>query len=580
MRLRPLFVPVLTAGWLAALAAAGPASAATPDAPTGVTGTPQLNAVEVSWQAPASDGGASISGYTVTASPGGATCTDTDLDCTVTGLTAGTPYTFTVTATNSTGETSLASEASAPVTPLAPTPPPPAPTAPSAPTAVSATPVTDQKAASVSWTAPAQDGGAPITRYTVRAWTGSTVAKEVSVAGDLTTATVSGLAFGTSYTFTVVATNSAGSSSASAAPGVVTPRVHTTISVTAPRNHLYGSAVTVSGTRTRVDTAGGAGRQPVALQYRTPGTSAWHRWRSTVAAANGTVAFTGLRPTRSLDIRLFAPTAGPFLSTASPARALTVHARVTERVTDATITYPQAATITGTVAPNQAGRWVALQRHTRSGWVRVAAARLDGRSRFTVHAPRTNAGRQQYRVSLAAAPTLGNGVGPSVTVRVSPRTSATHIAISRTSVTIGESATVSGWVAPASAGHSVALQRWNGSGWSTLARHRLSNDSRYAFSVTPGHTGTVTYRVFDPAITGRVKASASPSVALAVHAKQQAPQANCTPGYSPCIPDLGTDVDCAGGSGNGPRYVQGPVRVTGSDPYGLDSDGDGWGCES
>jgi len=49
-------------------------------------------------------------------------------------------------------------------------------------------------------------------------------------------------------------------------------------------------------------------------------------------------------------------------------------------------------------------------------------------------------------------------------------------------------------------------------------------------------------------------------------------------GYSPCLPP-GSDVDCAGGSGNGPRYVNGPVYVNGSDPYGLDSDGDGVGCE-
>jgi hypothetical protein len=41
----------------------------------------------------------------------------------------------------------------------------------------------------------------------------------------------------------------------------------------------------------------------------------------------------------------------------------------------------------------------------------------------------------------------------------------------------------------------------------------------------------------------------------------------------------GQDVDCWGGAGNGPRYVDGLVRVTGSDPYDLDSDGDGIGCE-
>jgi hypothetical protein len=39
------------------------------------------------------------------------------------------------------------------------------------------------------------------------------------------------------------------------------------------------------------------------------------------------------------------------------------------------------------------------------------------------------------------------------------------------------------------------------------------------------------------------------------------------------------DVDCAGGSGNGPRYVNGPVYVTGPDIYDLDRDGNGIGCQ-
>jgi hypothetical protein len=38
-------------------------------------------------------------------------------------------------------------------------------------------------------------------------------------------------------------------------------------------------------------------------------------------------------------------------------------------------------------------------------------------------------------------------------------------------------------------------------------------------------------------------------------------------------------VDCASGRGDGPRYVDGPVSVSGSDPYGLDGNGDGVGCE-
>jgi hypothetical protein len=56
---------------------------------------------------------------------------------------------------------------------------------------------------------------------------------------------------------------------------------------------------------------------------------------------------------------------------------------------------------------------------------------------------------------------------------------------------------------------------------------------------------------------------------------------NCTPGYSPCLPEGPSDYDCYGGGGDGPAYTQSGVvyRVTGSDPYRLDSDGDGYGCE-
>lgn len=54
----------------------------------------------------------------------------------------------------------------------------------------------------------------------------------------------------------------------------------------------------------------------------------------------------------------------------------------------------------------------------------------------------------------------------------------------------------------------------------------------------------------------------------------------CDPNYAgACVP-IASDVDCAGGGGNGPAYVRGPVRVVGTDIYGLDRDGDGIGCEN
>ncbi|WP_442577240.1 G5 domain-containing protein [Microbacterium sp. F51-2R] len=45
-----------------------------------------------------------------------------------------------------------------------------------------------------------------------------------------------------------------------------------------------------------------------------------------------------------------------------------------------------------------------------------------------------------------------------------------------------------------------------------------------------------------------------------------------------CVP-VASDVDCAGGSGNGPAYFDGVAKVVGVDIYELDRDGDGYACE-
>lgn len=56
-------------------------------------------------------------------------------------------------------------------------------------------------------------------------------------------------------------------------------------------------------------------------------------------------------------------------------------------------------------------------------------------------------------------------------------------------------------------------------------------------------------------------------------------QEACDSNYTgACVP-IASDVDCAGGSGNGPEYVAGPVTVVGNDIYDLDRDGNGTGCE-
>jgi len=99
--------------------------ATSPDAPTGVTAAAGDGQAAVSWTAPASDGGSAITGYTVTAAPGGATqpAAAGSTSATISGLSNGTPYTFTITATNAIGA-GPASDPSDPVTPQAGAPPP------------------------------------------------------------------------------------------------------------------------------------------------------------------------------------------------------------------------------------------------------------------------------------------------------------------------------------------------------------------------------------------------------------------------------------------------------------------------
>jgi hypothetical protein len=189
--------------------------ATVPGAPTGVSATAGDSQATVSFSAPSSNGGAAITSYTVISSPGGVTGSGAGSPITVTGLTNGTSYTFTVTATNSAG-TGPASAASNAVTPA------PAASPPGAPKSASATAGDGQ--ATISFTAPSSDGGAPITSYTVTSSPGG-----VTGSGAGSPITVTGLTNGTSYTFTVTATNSAGTGPASAASNAVTPAGHSAI---------------------------------------------------------------------------------------------------------------------------------------------------------------------------------------------------------------------------------------------------------------------------------------------------------------------------------------------------------------
>ncbi|GAB2578284.1 hypothetical protein Aab01nite_09930 [Paractinoplanes abujensis] len=92
-------------------------------------------------------------------------------------------------------------------------------------------------------------------------------------------------------------------------------------------------------------------------------------------------------------------------------------------------------------------------------------------------------------------------------------------------------------------------------------------------------TWQITYTNGEPSKRRMVKSVVKRRPVAQVIAVGVKAESECDPNYSGCVP-IASDVDCAGGSGNGPAYVKGPVDVIGDDIYDLDRDGDGVACDS
>jgi len=217
--------------------------------PDVITFTPRTGPVEVSWT-PGSNGGSTPVTYTVTETCGVTTTTiytGTGTSTSTTIAAPGTTCTFSTTATNPVGT-------SPPSTPTSYT----APTVPGLTTPITLSITPGIESADLTWTAP-DDGGSPLLSYEIFEGTspGGEASTPVATVGPTTlTDTISSLTPGTTYYFTVEATNAVGNSapsnevsatpSAPAAP--VTPTTTTTPATTTTAAPAASSSTTSSST--------------------------------------------------------------------------------------------------------------------------------------------------------------------------------------------------------------------------------------------------------------------------------------------------------------------------------------------
>jgi hypothetical protein len=194
-------------------------SATVRTAPTIGTATSGNASATAVWTAPTSNGGSATTSYEVRVVTGTNTQVGTlrpaaagATSMAVTGLTNGTSYTLQVRALNVAGASAYSAMSNAVV-----------PTAvPGAPTIGTATAGNAQ--ATVNWTAPANTGGSPITGYTIRVYRLGAVVSTKTAPSTARSLLLTGMSNGSTYSFTVAASNAVGISLFSTMSKSVTPK--------------------------------------------------------------------------------------------------------------------------------------------------------------------------------------------------------------------------------------------------------------------------------------------------------------------------------------------------------------------
>jgi hypothetical protein len=202
----------------------------------------------------------------------------------------------------------------------------------------------------------------------------------------------------------------------------------------------------------------------------------------------------------------------------SSARAVTIQgpARQKIAITPTTITYGSSASVTGALTDVDgvplAGATTRLQSRSPGAATWTTVSTLTTSSTGTVSASVKPSANREYR--LISDATSAYAAASSATVLVQVRQKVTA-ALNDSSITLGQSVTITGSVAPNHAGQTVILQRYSSGTWQTVKSATLTSTSTYSFSYKPGSAGTRTLRVYRPADAGHASGT-SPTMKLTI----------------------------------------------------------------
>ena len=191
-------------------------------------------------------------------------------------------------------------------------------------------------------------------------------------------------------------------------------------------------------------------------------------------------------------------------------------------------------------------------------------------------------------LGVAAVANGAGGTSPQVASTARPATSeslppvtVTTTTIPPTTTTAAPTTTIATVEVPELVGMRLADAKAQLAGRGLRARVTYRSTSRYPAGMVLSQSRRTGAGVLpDSRITMVVAKAPPPPPTTAPPPPTTTPARNCDPSYPDvCLDPDAVDYDCAGGSGDGPRYVSGPIRVRPPDPFDLDREGDGWGCE-